>query len=262
MAVNECPDCRGPIDNPEASFCPHCGRPLNIARHRPDEKKPQAQPPRLPPTRTPPPETDQWLRDAFGQAARTQPSPSRVVPELPVYGRIPRRVRSLRLRTVVVMAAAALIVVVAGGIAGFLVSRDDGEVNTTMASSPTTQPPPPTSGPPPPSTTTEPPLSTSTETTSVPDGGDDWPEREGWTVIIESLPVEDHGSRVAAEKLKQRLVDQGIEAGVLLSSSYRSLNPGYWAVFSGVFDTESQAIEHRNSLTSAYRDAYARWVKR
>jgi len=96
----------------------------------------------------------------------------------------------------------------------------------------------------------------------VPDGGDDWPERDGWTVIIASLPVEDQGSKAAAKELKQKLLDQGIEAGVLLSSSYSSLNPGYWAVFSGVFDTESQAMEHRNSLKSAYRDAYARWVKR
>lgn len=92
---------------------------------------------------------------------------------------------------------------------------------------------------------------------------DDWPEFDGWTVIIESLDVADPASESTARTHAAEMVAGGIEAGVLYSTGYRSLNPGYWAVFSGLFDTEAQARSHMDWLiNNGYPYAYFRQVTR
>jgi hypothetical protein len=271
MTGRECPDCHGPIDNADAIFCPHCGVAVGISRHRPDEKAPlqppspkpapsQPVPSKAPPAQTPSAETQRWVEQTFRQVERSLPRPPRVRAELPVYGQVPRPGRSLRLRTVFIVVAAALVVIAAGGVGGYLASRDGGSADTTTAmTSPSTEvTAPPASS----ETTEEPTTEPTTQTTLSPADGDDWPDRDGWTVIIASLPVDDPTSEAAAQERKQKLQAEGIEAGVLYSSGYSSLNPGYWAVFSGVFDTESQAAAHRKSLAGSYPEAYPRQVKR
>jgi hypothetical protein len=68
-----------------------------------------------------------------------------------------------------------------------------------------------------------------------------WPQGlDGWTVVLGSLPV-DHGRkqplRVAASAAKAGLP----QVGVLDSSTYASLHPGYYVVFSGVYGIPSDA---------------------
>ena len=68
-----------------------------------------------------------------------------------------------------------------------------------------------------------------------------WPQGlDGWTVVLGSLPA-DRGRtqplRVAARAAKAGLP----QVGVLDSSTYASLHPGYYVVFSGVYGIPSDA---------------------
>lgn len=68
-----------------------------------------------------------------------------------------------------------------------------------------------------------------------------WPAgRDAWTIVLVSVPKEEGRDKAlaVAEAARQR----GLEpAGVLDSSRYPSLRPGYWMAFEGVFDSEAEA---------------------
>ena len=108
-------------------------------------------------------------------------------------------------------------------------------------------------------TTTAP--TTGTTTTGATGTVLSWPAgRRGYTVILSSVPKS--RGRAAAVAQAERAIDQGLdEVGVLDSDNFTSLTQGYWVVFSGIHDTESQA---RSSLATArssgYPVAYAREV--
>ena len=111
----------------------------------------------------------------------------------------------------------------------------------TTATSPTPPPPPPP--PPPPN-----------QLTAWPAGTD------GYTVVLNSVPTS--SGRGQAVRLAKAALNAGLtEVGVLDSSQYSSLHPGYYVVFSGVFKS---AAEAQSTLTSArssgYPTAYARPV--
>ena len=85
---------------------------------------------------------------------------------------------------------------------------------------------------------------------------DDW-KGSGYTVILKSLPKAGHEPSEAvafASKLT-------CGAGVLDSSSYPALTPGYWTVFCGKYATRTAATTAAASLRrSGHGDAYARKV--
>ena len=96
----------------------------------------------------------------------------------------------------------------------------------TSTTAPTTSPTSPTTTP------TTPPTST-----TAAGGSGDWPAgKEGWTLVVYSLPSEARATQKAAD-----VQVQGLEAGVLDSNDFISLCPGYFVVFSGVFDSKAQA---------------------
>lgn len=160
-------------------------------------------------------------------------------------------------------------------------------VGSTTATAPITTPTTPGTGPLPPDTTPLPPATDSTApvppetdfptvTEQPPDpidpdpidpdpidpdpvdpGGDlDWPLGEvGWTAILSSVRSE--GDAIAA---RDRLQGQGEEAGVLFSSDHADLRPGYYVVFSGMFDGRSQAESRARALSSEFPGAYAREI--
>ena len=68
-----------------------------------------------------------------------------------------------------------------------------------------------------------------------------------WVSILESLP---EGSTTLddAQAVADGYEGRGIEADVLYSSSYSSLNPGYWVVYSGVFSSEEPGASNCRSL--------------
>ncbi len=89
----------------------------------------------------------------------------------------------------------------------------------------------------------------------------DWPAgKDGWTVIVAGYPT--------AERATQRSVDvqeDGFDdSGVLFSTDFQSLCPGFHVVFSGVFDSEAQAKGRLDELAANpdYANMYVREVKR
>ena len=75
-----------------------------------------------------------------------------------------------------------------------------------------------------------------------------WPSgTSGYTNVLESLPQT--AGRVNAVARARAAKRAGLPAvGVLLSSSYSSLHPGYYVVFSGIYSSQSQAT---NALPAA-----------
>jgi hypothetical protein len=88
-----------------------------------------------------------------------------------------------------------------------------------------------------------------------------WPPgTDGWTVILQSIPVGD--GRGPATAGARRAVDAGLpEVGVLMSSNFSSLHPGYFVVFTGVHDTQAEAVAAVSAARQAgYSFAYARRI--
>ncbi len=90
----------------------------------------------------------------------------------------------------------------------------------------------------------------------------DWPLVSGYTVVLASIP-ENRGI-AAAEAQGARARAAGLsEVGVLRSSDYSSLRPGYWATFSGVYDTLNEArTELPSARAAGFPSAYTRRVAR
>jgi hypothetical protein len=89
----------------------------------------------------------------------------------------------------------------------------------------------------------------------------EWPrERSGWTLVLASLPAS--AKREAAlAKARQALAAGLPQVGVLDSSRYSSLHPGYYVVFSGVYDSLSAAqTAAARAADAGYGNAYARRV--
>jgi hypothetical protein len=110
---------------------------------------------------------------------------------------------------------------------------------TTLATSPPPPPPPP----PPPNQLVA------------------WPARtNGYTVVLNSVPTS--SGRAQAVRLARAALHAGLkEVGVLNSSRYSSLHPGYYVVFSGIFKSQAGAqTTLANAQSSGYPSAYARSI--
>jgi hypothetical protein len=84
-----------------------------------------------------------------------------------------------------------------------------------------------------------------------------WPAATtGYTDVLESLPLS--AGRAAAESRARTAKLAGLpQAGVLVSSSYASLHPGYYVVFSGVYRTPAEAVGALAAAHSrGFPDAY------
>jgi len=81
-----------------------------------------------------------------------------------------------------------------------------------------------------------------------------------WTVIVASLPVEEYTYDEAYGRALAFFDATGLWADVLLSDLYYSLNPGYWAVYTGAFLTQSEADSHCALVESYGYDCYSRQV--
>ena len=67
-----------------------------------------------------------------------------------------------------------------------------------------------------------------------------WPARNGFTIVLSSLPVS-RGIAPATARARQALKAGLPQVGVLVSSSYASLHPGYYVVFSGIYNSIEEA---------------------
>jgi len=124
---------------------------------------------------------------------------------------------------------------------------------TTVSATIGTETLPPAPEPTSPARTTPPP---------PPNGKTPWPSRNGWTVVLESLPAKG-GQGPAAEKARSAATSGLPEVGVLDSSQYSSLHPGYLVVFSGVYDTKAEADSaSRTAHSRGFGGAYSRPITR
>jgi hypothetical protein len=165
--------------------------------------------------------------------------------------------------------AALIIAAVAGGVAIAATHDNDSARDTRVAG---TEPVPPGTGtnPPPPGTETSPTVSVPTETETEPQpappppaaggGLTEWPSgQNGWTIVLVSSPQS--AGRPAANREAQEAVDAGLsDVGVINSSEFASLRPGYFVVFSGIYSSEREARGSLGSAKGTYPQAYARQI--
>lgn len=183
----------------------------------------------------------------------------------------------------IALGALLLVALAAGGIVALAATDDDenaapgvSSLGPTTSTAPTviipttdtlTTPstitiPPPTTG----ATTTTPTTTTlpttSTQPTTTTGGAIiDWPDgTDGWTVILRSTPTSE--GRGPAESAAQQAINAGLrQVGVLNSSEYDSLNPGYYVTFTGVYTTKEQAEGALpNARSKGFPTAYVRRV--
>jgi tRNA A-37 threonylcarbamoyl transferase component Bud32 len=111
-------------------------------------------------------------------------------------------------------------------------------------------------------------LESTTATTAAPvaqmDGGEDWPGWTAWTVMIKNYSASTPDGERLAKEFRDSCRAKGLDCGVIKSSNYSSLKPGWWAVYTGVFSTKSEASAWRVKVISwgFPSDAYLRQVKR
>ena len=87
----------------------------------------------------------------------------------------------------------------------------------------------------------------------------EWPAGEdGWTVALASLP-QTGGRRVALVQARKARARGLPQVGVLDSSRYASLHPGYWIVFTGIYSSEAEAT---SAIEAARRFARTAAVRR
>jgi hypothetical protein len=108
------------------------------------------------------------------------------------------------------------------------------------------------------STTT---LGTTTFGTTTSSSNVSWPPgKDGYTVVLKSVPTSE--GRAPADAAAQKARNNGLpQVGVLNSSDYSSLTPGYYVTFTGIYDTQSQADSALpNARSRGFPTAYARQV--
>jgi hypothetical protein len=170
-----------------------------------------------------------------------------------------------------------LVIAVAGATAA-IVLADAGAENTTLVAtqggvphSPTTAPqtatvPLPTvpAGTPSgaPSTPTAPPPATTTA--PGPGALTPWPAgQSGYTVVLESIPASPDGRALALERARSASRAGLPQVGVLDSSRYSSLHPGYSVVFSGIYDSREEADRALAAANAkGFSAAYVRQITR
>jgi hypothetical protein len=170
-----------------------------------------------------------------------------------------------------------LLIAVAGATAA-IVLADAGAGNSTLVAtqggpphSPTTAPetatvalPTVPSGTPSgaPSTPTAPPPAT----TTAPRPGTltPWPAgQSGYAVVLESIPTSANGRALALDRARSASRAGLPQVGVLDSSLYSSLHPGYSVVFSGIYDSRAQADRALVAANAkGFSAAYVRQITR
>jgi hypothetical protein len=166
----------------------------------------------------------------------------------------------------------ALIVAALAAAIVILVTTDDNGTTTRAA----TGPPVPTGstvvGPPPTGTDTSTQPTTTEPTTTEPTTEEpppppppaqeliEWPQgQNGWTIVLASIP-QSAGRAAATSEGREALAAGLTDVGVMNSSEFSSLHPGYFVVFSGIFNSESEARGALDSAKASYPQAYARQI--
>jgi hypothetical protein len=89
-----------------------------------------------------------------------------------------------------------------------------------------------------------------------------WPTgTSGWTNILISVPKVDGKDAAVARAVQARR--RGLRrVGVVDSSRYASLHPGYWVVFAGVYPSEPEATSRLREARGVQRGAHTERISR
>jgi hypothetical protein len=159
-----------------------------------------------------------------------------------------------------------LLIAIAGATAAIVLADAGAESSTLVATqggaphAPTTAPTtatvalPPVPTAPPPATTTAP----------RPGALTAWPAgQSGYTVVLESVPAAGNGRALALARARAASKAGLLQVGVLDSSLYSSLHPGYSVVFSGIYDSRGQADQALAAANAkGFSAAYVRQITR
>ncbi len=164
----------------------------------------------------------------------------------------------------VVGATAAIVLADAGAENKTLVATQGGPPHTPTTAPETatvTLPAVSTTSAGPPSTPAAPPPATTTS--RAPGALTAWPAgRSGFTVVLESLPAST-GRSLAFARARAASRAGLPQVGVLDSSRYSSLHPGYYVVFSGIYSSRGQAETARAAAAEkGFQLAYSREITR
>jgi hypothetical protein len=141
--------------------------------------------------------------------------------------------------------------------------------NILIATGPTGFAPPTTETLTPPEPTTQAetqtetaPTTTAAEPTPPPRTLVEWPpSQNGYTVVIASLPAA--GGRAQAVRKGREALRNGLdEVGILESGEFSSLHPGYYVVFSGIYENQRDALRAAPRVQELYPVAYIRQISR
>jgi len=86
-----------------------------------------------------------------------------------------------------------------------------------------------------------------------------WPHRAGYTVVLSSIPAGD-GEPAAHQKALDAQRARLPQVGILVSSRYASLHPGYYVVFSGIYGSLEEAQGAVPKASAKFPSAYARQI--
>jgi len=101
---------------------------------------------------------------------------------------------------------------------------------------------------------------TSTSPISTGGGLIDWPGPSAYTIVLASLPASSGKAVARTKALEAVRAGLGPDVGVLASSDFSSLHPGYYVIFSGVYQSQGEAQKH---LSAAQRAGFnSPYVKR
>jgi cell division septation protein DedD len=89
-----------------------------------------------------------------------------------------------------------------------------------------------------------------------------WPTQSGYTVVLASIPARGTGRNEARSKAQAALEAGLPQVGILVSDNFASLHPGYYVVFSGVYDSLEDAITASRRAGRRFPAAYARQIAR
>ena len=171
-----------------------------------------------------------------------------------------------------------LVVAVVGGTVAVVVTDSRGSNNTLVATHPGTPRQPVT--PPETATVALPTVPSGTPTTTGPPETPTTPppatrpppaagaltarpaNQNGYTVVLESIPS-NAGRSLAVDRARAASRAGLPQVGVLDSSLYSSLHPGYWVVFSGIYASSGQADAAAQAAAGkGFAAAYSRQITR
>jgi hypothetical protein len=89
-----------------------------------------------------------------------------------------------------------------------------------------------------------------------------WSVADGYTLVLASVP--NANGRASAVQIARRALDQGLpDVGILDSSMFSGLQPGFFVVFTGVYTSNADASARlQEAKTAGFTAAYVRRITR